>query len=187
MLSAAGRAGRLRRPRGGHRVFALLLLGAWAAAGVLWAAASPRPHRGRGCIAHAVPLVSTALHNAMLDAILLSGYVTMGIGTLLGGSVIMILTWVNVGIVVRGFGWPGIAVIAPAGLLELLGWNWSISLGLEPQTDCEGTRTSRARRAEREPAEPRPVRRAAQIAVVIGTAAVTEVLWTRSVGRSLVC
>lgn len=190
MLSAAGSVRRLpgRRLPGGQRVAAALLLGTWAAVGVLWAAESARPRQTGGCPAHPVPLLSTALHNAMLDAILMSGYVTVGIGTLVGGSVIMILTWADVGVVIRGFGWPGVAVIAPAGFLELAGWYLSVSLGLAPLADLIGGWAARSRRQDRTvPAAPRPARRVAQVAAIVGAAAVVEVLWTHLAGRSLVC
>lgn len=187
MLSVAGRAGAFRRLPGGHNVAAALLLGTWVAVGVLWALASPRPHQTGACPAHSVPLLSTALHNALLDAILMSGYVTMGIGTIVGGSVIMILTWVNVGVVVRGFGWSGVAVIAPAGVFELVGWFLSVSLGLGPLADMLGGWAARGRYQGKTAAVPRPARRVAQVAVVVGVGAVVEVLWTHLAGRSLVC
>lgn len=166
------------------------LLLAWAVAGGLWAASASRPHWGASCPAHQVPLVSTAVHNAMLDIILMSGYVTMGIGTVVGGSVIMTLTWLNVGLVARGFGWSGVAVLLPHGTLEAVCWYWSTSLGMAPlatRIRAWSAGTAEAAVAETDLTGRWVLRRLAMIGLTVGAASVVEVLWTSAVGKHLVC
>ena len=145
-------------------------------------------HPIHGCDKTTVPIFSTALHNFLLDALLMSGVFTMGIGSIVACVIVLSLTGAEMGAVVSALGGRGVMLLLPHGLFEITSWYLSIVIGLSPLThplqvrfqftDSEPEQSSRFGWLRL---------RIGAVILLVSIGAVVEHYWTKGYGGSLVC
>jgi uncharacterized membrane protein SpoIIM required for sporulation len=136
----------------------------------------------RTCARDTVHFLPVVANNALLDILLMSGLVTVGVSTVFVGGFLLVTTGAGIGSIVASYGSQGALLLAPHGVVECLSWIAAAAVGLAPLTSRFGPGTQRGELLRRD-----ATRCGIAALLLVVVAGAVETIWTGWYGPRLGC